>query len=132
MKRIIYPFIFVFFTVNVFSQANKADVRKLVELSGEVQEFYNITEQLSKQLSLENRESFKKDMNPLIEKQKNKLIAYYSQNLSQDEVLNLIEFYQSPLAKKHLMIRQNYEVILSNKADAFKEELQGVIMKYMM
>lgn len=132
MKRIIYPFIFLLFAVNGFSQANKADVRQLVELSGELQEFYSITEQLSKQLSIENRENFKKDMNPLIEKQKNKLIAYYAQNLSQDEVMNLIEFYQSPLGKKHLMIRQNYEVILSNKANVFKEEMQGVIMKYMM
>lgn len=128
----IYLFVCVFIPFGVFAQANKSDVLKLVELSGELQDFYSVAEQLSNQLSLENRESFRKDMVPLIERQKNRLVAYYSQNLSQDEVDKLIVFYESPLAKKYLMIRRNYKVVLTNKSDAFKEELQGIIMKYMM
>lgn len=132
MKKYICLTVFAFITSGVFAQANKNDVQKLVELSGELQEIYSITEQLSKQLSAENRASFKKDLTPLIERQKNKLIAYYSQNLSQDEVDKLIVFYESPLAKKYLMIRKNYKVVLSNNSDAFKEEMQGIIMKYMM
>ncbi|HLV51575.1 MAG TPA: DUF2059 domain-containing protein [Flavobacterium sp.] len=132
MKKYICLIVFAFITSGVFAQANKNDVQKLVELSGELQEIYSIGEQLSKQLSVENRASFKKDLTPLIESQKNKLIAYYSQNLSQDEVDKLIVFYESPLAKKYLMIRKNYKVVLSNNSDAFKEEMQGIIMKYMM
>lgn len=132
MKKCICLIVFAFITLGVFAQANKNDVQKLVELSGELQEIYSIGEQLSKQLSVENRASFKKDLTPLIERQKNKLIAYYSQNLSQDEVDKLIVFYESPLAKKYLMIRKNYKVVLSNNSDAFKEEMQGIIMKYMM
>ena len=133
MKKIVLMFTCVFFcTIGGFAQANKAEVQKLVELSGELQDFYSITDQIAKHLSTENRESFKKDMVPLLERQKNRLIAYYAQNLSQDEVINLIEFYKSPLAKKYVMIRQNYSVVLSNSADTFKEEMQGVIMKYMM
>ena len=128
----IYLFVCVFVPFGIFAQANKSDVLKLVELSGELQDFYSVAEQLSNQLSLENRESFRKDMEPLIERQKNRLIAYYSQNLSQDEVDKLIVFYESSLAKKYLMIRRNYKVVLTNKSDAFKEELQGIIMKYMM
>jgi len=125
-------FVFLFAAANSFAQANKSDVVKLVELSGEVAEFYNIADEISKQLSVNNRESFKKDMEPLIAKQKKNLIAYYSQNLSQSEVENLIEFYQSPLAKKFMMIKQNYATVLSNKSEAFKAEIQGIIMKYMM
>lgn len=132
MKIYVYLFVCVFVPFGVFAQANKSDVRKLVELSGELQDFYSVAEQLSNQLSIENRESFRKDMEPLIERQKNRLVAYYSQNLSQDEVDKLIVFYESPLAKKYLMIRRNYKVVLTNKSDAFKEELQGIIMKYMM
>lgn len=132
MKKYICLIVFAFITSGVFAQANKNDVQKLVELSGELQEIYSIGEQLSKQLSVENRASFKKDLTPLIERQKNKLIAYYSQNLSQDEVDKLIVFYESPLAKKYLMIRKNYKVVLSNNSGAFKEEMQGIIMKYMM
>jgi len=131
MKRIVL-FVFLFAAANSFAQANKADVMKLVELSGEVAEFYNITDEISKQLSVNNRESFKKDMEPLIAKQKKSLIAYYSQNLSQSEVENLIEFYQTPLAKKFMMIKQNYATVLSNKSEDFKSEIQGIIMKYMM
>src|SRR5690606_23475875 len=119
-------------SVNNYSQANKADVIKLVELSGEVNEFYKITDEIAKQLSVNNRESFKKDMQPLITKQKNSLVAYYAQNLSQNEVDNLIAFYESPLAKKFLMVKQNYATVLSNKSEAFKAEIQGIIMKYMM
>jgi len=131
MKKIVL-FVFLFAASNSFAQANKADVMKLVELSGEVAEFYNITDEISKQLSVNNRESFKKDMEPLIAKQKKSLIAYYSQNLSQSEVENLIEFYQTPLAKKFMMIKQNYATVLSNKSEDFKSEIQGIIMKYMM
>ncbi len=131
MKKIVL-FVFLFTAANGFAQANKADVMKLVELSGEVAEFYNITDEISKQLSVNNRESFKKDMEPLIAKQKRSLIAYYSQNLSQSEVENLIEFYQTPLAKKFMMIKQNYATVLSKKSEDFKSEIQGIIMKYMM
>jgi len=131
MKKIVL-FVFLFAAANSFAQANKIDVVKLVELSGEVAEFYNIADEISKQLSVNNRESFKKDMEPLIAKQKKNLIAYYSQNLSQSEVENLIEFYQTPLAKKFMMIKQNYATVLSNKSEDFKSEIQGIIMKYMM
>src|SRR5690606_4111610 len=124
--------VMLFVATHSFAQANKTDVIKLVELSGEVQEFYNIADEISKQLSVNNRESFKKDMEPLIAKQKKNLIAYYSQNLSQSEVENLIEFYQTPLAKKFMMIKQNYATVLSNKSEDFKSEIQGIIMKYMM
>lgn len=122
----------LFFAANGFAQANKSDVVKLVELSGEINEFYNITDEISKQLSINNRDSFKKDMEPLIAKQKNNLISYYAQNLSQSEVENLIEFYNTPLAKKFMMIRQNYATLLNNKSETFKAEIQGIIMKYMM
>ncbi|WCM41849.1 DUF2059 domain-containing protein [Flavobacterium sp. CBA20B-1] len=131
MKKIVVVLFLTVFT-NTFAQANKADVLKLVELSGEVKEFYNIADEISKQLSVTNRESFKKDMEPLIAKQKRNLIAYYSQNLSQSEVENLIEFYQTPLAKKFMMVKSNYAVVLSNRSEAFKAEIQGIIMKYMM
>lgn len=131
MKKIML-LVILFVATHSFAQANKTDVIKLVELSGEVQEFYNIADEISKQLSVNNRESFKKDMEPLIAKQKKNLIAYYSQNLSQSEVENLIEFYQTPLAKKFMMIKQNYATVLSNKSEDFKSEIQGIIMKYMM
>lgn len=131
MKNAILLMLLVVAT-NSYAQANKTDVIKLVELSGEVAEFYNITDEISKQLSVNNRESFKKDMEPLIAKQKKNLVAYYSQNLSQSEVENLIEFYQTPLAKKFMMIKQNYATVLSNKSQDFKDEIQGIIMKYMM
>lgn len=131
MKKIML-LVMLFIATHSFAQANKTDVIKLVELSGEVQEFYNIADEISKQLSVNNRESFKKDMEPLIAKQKKNLIAYYSQNLSQSEVENLIEFYQTPLAKKFMMIKQNYATVLSNKSEDFKSEIQGIIMKYMM
>lgn len=131
MKNAILLMLLVVAT-NSYAQANKTDVIKLVELSGEVAEFYNIADEISKQLSVNNRESFKKDMEPLIAKQKKNLVAYYSQNLSQSEVENLIEFYQTPLAKKFMMIKQNYATVLSNKSQDFKDEIQGIIMKYMM
>ena len=115
-----------------FAQANKADVQKLVELSGEIDELYHMVGEFSKEISENNRAQFKKDMEPLLLKQKNNLIYYYSQNLSQNEVENLIEFYQSPLAKKYMMIKQNYATVLSNRSEAFKAEIQGIIMKYMM
>lgn len=131
MKKLLL-FFGLLLTFNLHAQANKADVIRLVELSGEINEFHSIADEISKQLSPSNRESFKKDMEPLITKQKNNLVAYYAQNLSQSEVDNLIEFYQSPLAKKYLMVKQNYATVLSNRSETLKSEIQGIIMKYMM
>lgn len=131
MKKLLL-FFGLLLTFNLQAQANKADVIRLVELSGEINEFHSIADEISKQLSPSNRESFKKDMEPLITKQKNNLVTYYAQNLSQSEVDNLIEFYQSPLAKKYLMVKQNYATVLSNRSETFKSEIQGIIMKYMM
>src|SRR5690606_19838276 len=119
-------------TFNLHAQANKADVIRLVELSGEINEFHSIADEISKQLSPSNRESFKKDMEPLITKQKNSMVEYYAQNLSQSEVDNLIEIYQAPLAKKYLMVKKNYATVLSNRSETFKSEIQGIIIKYMM
>lgn len=132
MKNNSYLLVFMLFALNLFGQANKSDVQRLVALSGEMYEIYQTVDQLALQLSEENRERFKKDLVPLIERQKNRLVAYYSQNLSQDEVEKLIVFYETPLAKKYLMIRNNYRIVQSNNSDVFKEELQGIIMKYMM
>lgn len=132
MKKYVCLLVCVFFTLNLFGQANKDDVQRLIILSGEMNEIHQMVDQLALQLSEENRERFKKDLVPLIERQKNRLVAYYAQNLSQDEVEKLMEFYESPLAKKYLMIRKNYRIVQSNNSDIFKEELQGIIMKYMM
>jgi|SRR5690554_1017560 len=132
MKKYVCLLVYVFFTLNLFGQANKDDVQRLIILSGEMNEIHQMVDQLALQLSEENRERFKKDLVPLIERQKNRLVAYYAQNLSQDEVEKLMEFYESPLAKKYLMIRKNYRIVQSNNSDVFKEELQGIIMKYMM
>lgn len=132
MKKYVCLLVCVFFTLNLFGQANKDDVQRLIILSGEMNEIHQMVDQLALQLSEENRERFKKDLVPLIERQKNRLVAYYAQNLSQDEVEKLMEFYESPLAKKYLMIRKNYRIVQSNNSDVFKEELQGIIMKYMM
>lgn len=132
MKKYVCLLVYVFFTLNLFGQANKDDVQRLIILSGEMNEIHQMVNQLALQLSEENRERFKKDLVPLIERQKNRLVAYYAQNLSQDEVEKLMEFYESPLAKKYLMIRKNYRIVQLNNSDVFKEELQGIIMKYMM
>ena len=132
MKQMLCLLLLTVFGTTGFAQANKADVQKLVELSGEIDELYHMVGEFSKEISENNRAQFKKDMEPLLLKQKNNLIYYYSQNLSQNEVENLIEFYQSPLAKKYMMIKQNYATVLSNRSEAFKAEIQGIIMKYMM
>src|SRR5690606_34633593 len=131
MKKLLY-FFRLLLTFNLHAKENKADVIRLVDISSEINEFHSIAYEISKQLSPSNRESFKKDMEPLFTKQKNSLVAYYAQNLSQSEVDNLIEFYQSPLAKKYLMVKQNYATVLSNRSETFKSEIQGIIMKYMM
>lgn len=114
------------------AQANKEDVRKLLELNGSFDVYENIVDQFKNQLSDSKQIAFKKDIQLFVDKISVNDVNRYAAAFSQDEILKLIEFYKSPLGKK--LVEKNRRFLKTSNEEAHQNynELQGIIMKYMM
>ena len=114
------------------AQANKKDVKNLLEVSGVTSKYELIVDQFSDQLPKESQANFKKDVQIYIDKLINKEVEQYAAAFSQDEILKLIEFYKSPLGIKLLQKTSEIDNTLEQEIDNNQAELQSVIMKYFM
>jgi len=116
----------------VTAQANKQDVKKLLEVSGFSNKYIALVDQLAINLAEDDKENFKKDVQFYLDKIIKTQIDAYASSFSQDEILKLIEFYKSPLGIK---LMQKSEVINEQtllELSKTQNELQGILMKYMM
>lgn len=123
---------FMFAPALISAQANKQDVKKLLEVSGFSDKYTTIINQLAENLSEEDQDNFKKDIQNYLDKIIKKQIDAYASSFSQDEVLKLIEFYKSPLGVK---LKEKSEEIDNQtllELSKTQYELQGILMKYMM
>lgn len=112
------------------AQANKKDVRILLELSGLTDNYSRVIEELAEQIPEESKEDFKKDIQFYVDKQFDSMVDKYAAKFSQDEILKLIEFFKSPLGKKLTLENEiiNKEVI----EESDPSELIPIVMKYFM
>ncbi|WP_177760970.1 DUF2059 domain-containing protein [Flavobacterium sp. I3-2] len=132
MKKLLVLFFFIFTPTLISAQANKQDVKKLLEVSGFSDKYSVIINQLADNLSEDDQDSFKKDVQNYLDKIIKKQIDAYASSFSQDEVLKLIEFYKSPLGIK---LKEKSELIDEQtllELSKTQYELQGILMKYMM
>lgn len=132
MKKTILVFVLfgAFFLTN--AQANKKDVKVLLEVSGVTSKYQSIVNQFSEQLPKESQANFKKDVQIYIDKLINKEVEQYAAAFSQDEVIKLIDFYKSPLGIKLLQKTSEIDNTIEQEIDDNQAELQSVIMKYFM
>jgi len=132
MKKYFAVIFLVLVSNLVSAQANKQDVKKLLEVSGFSNKYIALVDQLAINLAEDDQESFKKDVQGYLDKIIKKQIDAYASSFSQDEVLKLIEFYKSPLGIK---LKENTELIDEQtllELSKTQNELQGILMKYMM
>ena len=132
MKKTILVFILLGTLFVSHAQANKKDVKNLLEVSGVTSKYELIVNQFSDQLPKESQANFKKDVQIYIDKLINKEVEQYAAAFSQDEILKLIEFYKSPLGIKLLQKTSEIDNTLEQEIDNNQAELQSVIMKYFM
>lgn len=132
MKKTILVFVLLGNLFVAHAQANKKDVKNLLEVSGVTSKYELIVDQFSDQLPKESQANFKKDVQIYIDKLINKEVEQYAAAFSQDEILKLIEFYKSPLGIKLLQKTSEIDNTLEQEIDNNQAELQSVIMKYFM
>nr|WP_297307314.1 DUF2059 domain-containing protein [uncultured Flavobacterium sp.] len=114
------------------AQANKKDVRILLEVSGLTDNYSRVINELAEQIPEESKEDFKKDVQFFVDRQINSAIEKYAAVFSQDEILKLIEFYKSPLGIKLLKETSKINNAISDELEENQPELQSIIMKYFM
>ena len=132
MKKTILVFVLLGALFVSHAQANKKDVKNLLDVSGVTSKYELIVNQFSDQLPKESQANFKKDVQIYIDKLINKEVEQYAAAFSQDEILKLIEFYKSPLGIKLLQKTSEIDNTLEQEIDNNQAELQSVIMKYFM
>lgn len=132
MKKYLLFFALMVTSYHAAAQANKEDVRVLLEVSGIINPYQNIVNQIEEQISEDKRAAFKKDMQGLLTRVRNKQIDDYSRVLTQDEVVRLTEFFKSSLGTSFVKKKAQIDLNNMEQDEAIDLELQGIIMKYMM
>ena len=132
MKKNLLLFLLLFSVTAAMGQANRNDVRKLLDLDGTVQKYTNLVWRFGKQLPSDRRKEFMADANRIVQQFVEVQVKNYAAEFSQNEVLKLVDFYQSPLGKKY--VQKNIEANSNRHAELqnFEIEIQGLAMKYMM
>jgi len=132
MRKYLLLFALVCVSLKSEAQANREDVRMLLDVSGIVNPYQEIVKQIEEQVSADKRPAFKKDMQGLLTKVRNKQIDDYSKSLTQDEVIKLTEFFKSSLGANFVKKKAQIDINDLQESQDIELELQGVIMKYMM
>lgn len=133
MKKIIIAVFFLFVANIVTAQdaAFKADVQKMLSLSGANSQMEIAKKQVLTMIPAAKQEAFKKEfddvLKPLLEKQ----VAFYTAEFTHDEVKQIIKFYESPLGKKmaEKAVKQSEKSIEDSQQIGM--DINNLVMKYM-
>lgn len=132
MKRLLLIAAFAL-VANVASaqEAAKADVQKMMQLSGANTQADMIKKQVTNIIPAEKKEEFIKEFDAIIKPIKDKQEKFYLTEFTADEIKQLIKFYESPLGKKFR--EKSVKLSEENSADGqeIMTSLNDLVMKYM-
>ena len=132
MKKLVLGVVFLLATQLTFAQDSfKADIKKYMELSGQMKTFEMLTKQLTDNVPDAKKADFKKELDASVSVLQDKMADMYTTEFTHEDVKQMIKFYESPVGKK---LSEKSEVLFE-KGQAVGEEwgmgLQGLMMKYM-
>lgn len=111
--------------------AFKADVLKVIEMSGASGPIKGVKDQFIGNIPEEKRADFSKEFDATLPALYDKMAMIYMETYTHDEVKQMLKFYESPIGKK---IAENSADMLKKSTAAGQEwgmSLQGLMMKYM-
>ena len=132
MKKLLLAAAFILMANFTFAQSDafKADVKTLLEVSGGMAQIEVAKKQVISMVPADKQEEFSKEfeasIQPILEAQKD----FYLKEFTHDEVKQMIKFYQSPAGKK---LADKLPKLTESTMPAIQQwtmELQGIIMKY--
>ncbi|QYJ68541.1 DUF2059 domain-containing protein [Flavobacterium litorale] len=133
MKKLVFAFVFMLAAQFTFAQdaAFKADVKKMMELTGATAQMDMAKKQVMAMVPADKQadftKEFEKSLEPVLESQTN----FYMKEFTHQEIKDLIKFYQSPLGRK---LAEKSTKLAEENIQTMQEwsmELQGIMMKYM-
>lgn len=132
MKKVALTFILFITAHFAFAQdAFKTDMKKYMELSGQLNTFEMLTKELENNIPEAKRVEFNKELKSSLSVLMDKMAEMYMTEFTHDDVKEMIKFYESPVGKK----LNEKSAILFEKGQQVGQEwamgLQGVMMKYM-
>ncbi|MEM8521463.1 DUF2059 domain-containing protein [Flavobacterium sp. PL12] len=132
MKKIVIAAAFMFVANIATAQDSfKADALKVIEISGAAGPMQMAKEQIMQNIPEANKIEFSKDFDASLPSLYEKLAVIYMETYTQDDIKEMLKFYNSPLGKKI----SNSTGELYKKSTAAGQEwgagLQGMMMKYM-
>tara|TARA_R110002126_G_scaffold129047_4_gene271728 strand:- start:292 stop:699 length:408 start_codon:yes stop_codon:yes gene_type:complete len=133
MKKVLFALaLFSVFQFGFAQQAaSKADVMKLINLSGSDASMKVAKEQILKMIPSDKQVEFLKEFDATLPSLYDSLANIYIEMYSEKDIKEMIAFYESPIGKK---INGNMGDFTKKMMGASKEwggSLQGIMMKYM-
>lgn len=131
MKKILFVVAFVCAANFASAQDAKADVKKLIQLTGASAQMDMAKKQVSGMIPADKKEAFLKDFDAIIKPFQDRQEQFYLKEFTADEIKQIIKFYESPLGKKYT--DKNVKLGEQNMADTqeMMGKMQELMMKYM-
>lgn len=129
----------LFITVALFLVANfamaqdafKADVERVIQVSGAAAPMQMAKEQIMQGIPIEKRDAFSKDFDASLPSLYEKIAKIYMETYTHEDVKQMLKFYDSPVGKKMASSMGEITKKSSAAGEEWGMELQGVMMKYM-
>lgn len=133
MKKILLAAVFMLVaqlaTAQV-SDALKADVKKLLEISGSNDQINIVKKQILEMIAPEKQADFSKEfetaLQPLVTAQQD----FYTKEFTHDDIKQLIKFYESPAGKKYVQKVQLLDDSIAKMSDDFGNQIETLVNKY--
>ena len=134
MKKLVF-ILFVILGTSAFAQQTEGDsfqkkAIKLIELTSG-QQFEIISEPLVNQISEENREEFKKELQASLQGLYVKLAEIYREEFTEAELDEILAFYDTPVGKKMVETTPKVMEKAMTVGQQWGMELQSIMAKYM-
>lgn len=133
MKKIFITAVF-FLVANIGmaqDAAFKADVQKLLQLSGANSQMELAKKQVLTMIPAAKQEAFKKEFDAVLQPMVDKQVSFYIAEFTHDEVKQIIKFYESPLGKKMAEKGLKQSEASIQDSQGIGEEINNLVMKYM-
>jgi hypothetical protein len=133
MKKILFVCLFIVAVAQIQAQDNstfKNETIEFLKITGAAAAFENAIDQIGASVTIENREAYTKEANGTLDGLYGKMAELYMEEFTQDEIKELVAFYNTDLGKK----LAEKQLGLTQKAMMFGQswgmEVQAIAQKY--
>ncbi len=132
MKKVFLSIAFLLIVqIGMAQEANfKADVLKLISISGADAQMKVVKPQILNMIPEVNRENFSKEFDASIPVLHDKMAKIYMEIYTQEDIKGMIAFYESPVGKKMNEKAGELGQKSMQAGQEWAKELQGIMSKY--